>query len=294
MKMAQLSSENLTPTLRSIPQIEASIALHKENVVRGFLGIGQDLLDAKAQLHKHGAWMPWLEKMGFNQSTANKYMKLAQEIQPGTYMATLPYSKAMALLALPAEEREGFAQEVGAETRTAAEIKKLIRERDEALRALETANGELYDAQNERNKYRQEAEAWKQEAENRPATIQQVVETPDDYQALKMQAARHATEMQEALDAAADAEQRADAAEAELRHIKMREGSQDADRFSMAQGAANSFLMAVQLLPYDRQELGSAYNRQRYGILVKGIREWCDEMADALEGGMLNAAGEVV
>ena len=286
MKMAQLSSENLTPTLRSIPQIEASIALHKENVVRGFLGIGQDLLDAKAQLHKHGAWMPWLEKMGFNQSTANKYMKLAQEIQPGTYMATLPYSKAMALLALPAEEREGFAQEVGAETRTAAEIKKLIRERDEALRALETANGELYDAQNERNKYRQEAEAWKQEAENRPATIQQVVETPDDYQALKMQAARHATEMQEALDAAADAEQRAMDAETRLAQLQMQQGHAPMGDFKRFTDAVADFFIANQMLPYQPQLLCGA-DAERYRAETLRVLNWANEMLAALDGGPL-------
>ena len=94
--------------------------------------------------------------------------------------------------------------------------------------------------------------------------------------------------------AAEEAESRAAAAEAELARMRREQGGQAADKFTAAQGAANTFLMAVQLLPYDREELGNLYNRQRYAGLVKSVRDWCDEMADALEGGPLDAVGEVI
>ena len=54
-------------------------------------------------------------------------------------IGALPVSKALALLQLPAEERETFAQANNVQDQSAEEIKRLIRERDEARQALERA-----------------------------------------------------------------------------------------------------------------------------------------------------------
>lgn len=293
-EMAQTSgSEGLRP----LNVIEASITLHKEQAVRGFLGIGRDLIDAKAQIGQHGQWMPWLEKMGFNQSTANKYMQVARAVTDGSALEGLSFSQISALLALPAGEREAFALENGVADKSGAEIKKLIAERDQLKK-------ERDEARENWNTYQGSAIHWKQEADYRAQRIEElqnaeprtvkVVETPDDYQALKMAAAHHQAEMEEAAQAAEEAEQRAAAAEAELARMRREQNGQSGDSFSRVQGAVNTFLIDVQLLPYDRQELGSAYNRQRYASLVKSVREWCDMMADALEGGPLDAEGAVI
>lgn len=266
---------------RTLPEIEASLRLHKENVVRGFLGIGQDLLDAKAQLGKRGGWMEWLERMGIQQSYANKYMKLAKEVQPGTYLADLTFTKTLTLLAVPAEEREAFAQEIDAENKTAAEIKRLILERDQMKRERDSLSTAVDNA-------RKNAEEWKQKYENRPALIQQVVETPDDYQALKMQAAHHDAEMREALDAAAEAEQRAMDAETRLAQMQMAEGHRPKGEYKRFADAVTEFFIAAQMLPYQPQLL-SGEDGPRYRAETLRVLNWANEMLAALDGSPLTA-----
>ena len=281
---------------RTIEEISADIRVHAQNMARSYIIIGRDLIEAK-ELLGHGKFLPWLREMGFGVSAADKWMRLASEVDADSPLAELPPTKVMALLSLPAGEREEFAQANNVDSKSAAEIKRLIAERDQLKR-------ERDEARENWNTYQGSAIHWKQEADYRAQRIEElqsqeprtvkVIEAPDDYQALKMQAAHHQAEMEEAVQAAEEAESRAAAAVAELARMKREGGGQTADRFTTVQGAANTFLMAVQLLPYDRQEMGNLYNRQRYASLVKSIREWCDEMADALEGGPLDAVGEVI
>lgn len=281
---------------RTIEEISADIRVHAQNMARSYIIIGRDLIEAK-QLLGHGKFLPWLRGMGFGVSAADKWMKLASEVGADSPLAELPPTKVMALLSLPAGEREAFAEANNVDSKSAAEIKRLIKERDEARKQAEYNEAHSRSLFRDYEKQRNAAESLQKEVEAlksaTPRTVK-VIEAPDDYQALKMQAAHHQAEMEEAAQAAEEAESRAAAAEAELARMKREGGGQAADRFAAVQGAANTFLMAVQLLPYDRQEMGNLYNRQRYASLVKSIREWCDEMADALEGGPLDAVGEVI
>lgn len=103
--------------------------------------IGRRLVEAKSAL-PHGEWGGWLKnEVGFSQSTAENYMRLFEEygasqitifgasVDSQTF-AKLPYSKALALLAVEREEREKFAEEVGADDLSVKELKKVIAERD--------------------------------------------------------------------------------------------------------------------------------------------------------------------
>ena len=103
--------------------------------------IGRRLVEAKEAL-PFGEWGNWLKnEVGFSQSTAENYMRLFEEygasqitifgasVDSQTF-AKLPYSKALALLAVEREEREKFAEEVGAEDLSVKELKAAIAERD--------------------------------------------------------------------------------------------------------------------------------------------------------------------
>lgn len=110
--------------------------------------IGRRLAEAKAQLD-HGEWGPWLkERVGFSQSTANNYMKIYEEygasqmtifgaVANSQTIGNLPYSKALALLAVPSEEREKFAEKVDVENLSVKELERAIKERDEERRRAE-------------------------------------------------------------------------------------------------------------------------------------------------------------
>lgn len=280
-------------TLRPLPELETTIRAAAVLELQGALTIGVCLMEAKEQLGR-GKWLPWLQKMKISSTYAERRMRLAAEIPPESPLAALNYSQAMAMMALPAGERETFAQENEVESKTAAEIKRLIAEREQLQRERDAMASACEKASHRATKAELDAYNLQQQLDSAEPRTVKVTEVPDDYQALKMAAAHHQAEMEEAAQAAEEAESRAAAAEAELARMRREQGGQAADKFTAAQGAANTFLMAVQLLPYDREELGSLYNRQRYQSLVKGIREWCDEMADAMEGGPLDAVGEVI
>lgn len=148
-------SENRN-VIRSIEEITASARMNMQDMVNRAIALGQDFIDAKEQLG-HGKFLPWLKDLGFSSSTASNYMKVAREIAPGSRLAGLPYSKALALLAAPAEEREQLAEET--EDRSAAEIRKLIEERN---KAAEAANAETLRA----DQAEKDAKMFNQEAAN--------------------------------------------------------------------------------------------------------------------------------
>jgi hypothetical protein len=134
--------------------------------------IGRRLVEAKASLG-HGEWGTWLrDSVGFSQSTANNYMKIFEEygasqmtifgaVANSQTIGNLPYSKALALLSVPADERESFVKKVGAEDLSVKELEKAIRERDEERRRAD----ELAERAGEVDKARAEVKAAGAKAE---------------------------------------------------------------------------------------------------------------------------------
>lgn len=138
---------------RDIKTVTTEIrTLHRQAqcMVLGYaIEIGRRLKEAKAMLD-HGQWGPWLrEEVDFSQSSANNFMRIFEEYgaqQVSLFgdansqaLGNLPYTHALRLLALPAEERESFAEEHHAEELSTRELEKLIRERNEARRAEQDA-----------------------------------------------------------------------------------------------------------------------------------------------------------
>lgn len=117
---------------RSLIEIEAEIMAQKRTIGRSIVVIGQALREAKGQL-AHGAWGDWLrDRVNFSQGTAENYMRIAEQVHGESTLLDLPYTKILALLAVPETEREQFAQDNQVEDKSVSEIKRLIRERDEA------------------------------------------------------------------------------------------------------------------------------------------------------------------
>lgn len=112
--------------------------------------LGKRLKEAKAIL-QHGEWGEWLKnKVEFSQKTATDYMRIYEEygmeqetLLPGgtnlQAISNLSYTKVLALLAVPREERAEFIEENDVENLSTRELDKVIKERDEALRKAEEA-----------------------------------------------------------------------------------------------------------------------------------------------------------
>ena len=126
--------------------------------------IGRRLVEAKGAL-PFGEWGNWLKnEVGFSQSTAENYMRLFEEYGASQItifgasvdsqsFAKLPYSKALALLAVDKDEREKFAEEVGAEDLSVKELKAAIAERDAEKKRNAELEEKIEDLERARNEY---------------------------------------------------------------------------------------------------------------------------------------------
>ena len=175
--------------------------------------IGRRLTEAK-QMLSHGEWGKWLkEEIHYSKSSANNMMRIFDaygSTQMGLFgpeansqtFGDLEYSKALALLSVPAEDREQFAHEVDAEHISVRQLKAAIQERDaaqeqaaeaaaewelakEALRekekAIQLANQRLEASASEADSLRKEIEQHRQ----RPVdvAVEQIDAVPEQLKA---------------------------------------------------------------------------------------------------------------
>ena len=112
--------------------------------------LGKRLTEAKSLL-QHGEWGDWLKnKVEFSQKTATDYMRIYEEFGMDQLsvihganqqaISNLSYTKVLALLAVPREEREEFIEQNDVENLSTRELDKIIKERDEALKRAEEAD----------------------------------------------------------------------------------------------------------------------------------------------------------
>lgn len=95
--------------------------------------VGKRLIEAQ-ELVPHGEWGQYVtHSCGFSQRTAQAYMQLAANSANTQTIADLPYSKALALLALPDGTIEEFRAEHPVEDVSVRELKKQIAEYKDRL-----------------------------------------------------------------------------------------------------------------------------------------------------------------
>lgn len=169
--------------------------------------IGRRLQEAKGMLG-HGEWGEWLkENVPFSQSTANNLMKIFDEYgadQIGLFgaeansktLGNLPYTKALKLLAIPADEREEFVEKNDVEHLSSRELEALIKERD-------AAKGEA-------DALREELEGLKATAEDKGGEAEQFAEREKELRA-QLDAARKDS---------ADAKAKLDEAKAKIKKMQ--------------------------------------------------------------------------
>ncbi|MCI9195069.1 MAG: DUF3102 domain-containing protein [Angelakisella sp.] len=170
---------------REIGIITAEIITIRENtkrmVLESFIEIGRRLLEAK-EVVGHGGWGDYLrEKVEFSPSTANNMINLYKEygdeqtqlgkpLKSQTF-GNLTYSQAVALLALPEEQRETVVAEHNMEATSVRELQAIIEEKKrEAKQAREEAERvKQAAAVNEKTILEYQAELKRQEAKLKDA-----------------------------------------------------------------------------------------------------------------------------
>ncbi|WMJ83176.1 DUF3102 domain-containing protein [Oscillospiraceae bacterium MB24-C1] len=132
-------------------------------ILHSAIEVGRRLCEAKEQV-AHGGWGEYLKnEVNFSVSTANNFMRVFKEFgddqmplfgdAKSQTFGNLTYSQAVALFAVPKDERENFVVENNVEELSVAELKKLIAERDQQLTEAQgqtkTATENLTTLQNE-------------------------------------------------------------------------------------------------------------------------------------------------
>lgn len=193
-----MSNEIVVPMKdqRDISTVTTEIrTLHRQaqRMILGYaIEIGRRLTEAKEML-PHGQWGEWLKtEVEFSQSTAQNFMRIFTEYgdrQTSLFgdaksqtLGNLPYTHALKLLAVPAEEREAFVEEHHVDELSSRELEKLIRERDEARAAQAALEEEVaaaaFELEDKKEKLEgaerdlEEAESARAEAEERLADLE--------------------------------------------------------------------------------------------------------------------------
>lgn len=194
---------------RELRDITADIWAVRRHIQRealaGAIEVGRLLVEAKARV-PYGEWGTYIkEELDYSQSTVNNLMKIFEEYgkpQQSLFGASansqslgnLSYTKALALLALPADEREEFVKSRNVEDMSARELQQAIQERDVAKARLEGAQKELQAAQDESWKLTKELD----KAEKKEATLKEQVKQAKEA---AEKAAQDLAEAKDALEA---------------------------------------------------------------------------------------------
>lgn len=284
---------------RTIEAITGEILDAKRAGGEAILTIGRCLIEAKDML-PHGEWKDWLaDRVEFSERAAQRFMRLAREWSNPTALSDLGATKALTLLALPAEERERFMEDNNVIDMTTRQLEQAIKERDEARKAAEAAKAEASTAEQARAKMAddmamtkaslravleekqrtvQDVDRLQQELaelKNRPVEV--AVETVADPEALEKARAEAIAEMQAKLDRAKERQKKAEAQakEAQAALERTQAQLQDSERARKnAVLASDKDMATFQVLFQQAQDQA---NKMR-GILLK-LRGRADQTA---------------
>ena len=229
-KMAPIETDQLEG--RTIETITDEILDAKRTGGEAILTIGRCLIEAKDML-PHGEWLPWLnERVEFSERTARRFMKLYRECSNRPALADLGASKALALLALPPEEREQFMEDHNVIDMSARQLEQAIKERDEARKAADAAKADASAAEQARAKMAEDMRATQNLLESARADadsagsraraleeklrmlqerpVEVAVETVVDPEAIEKATAEAVAEIKAKLDKAREAKNRAE------------------------------------------------------------------------------------
>lgn len=162
--------------------ITAEINSFKQIAGQSIWEIGRRLNYVKEHDLAHGEFMKWLNSIGFEQTEANRFMKVANELPNSATLHNLGSTALYLIATLPEEEREKEHTTSKGETKTVdemtvrelQELKKQLKEKEKQIQNLADVASDL-------------DEKLSQERLNKKEKIvEKVIEKiPDDYEQLK-------------------------------------------------------------------------------------------------------------
>lgn len=194
MQVAYVAEKDRAREAQLASEINLITEQTKQMVLMNFIELGKRLIEAKAMV-KHGEWGNWLkERVNYSQRTANNMMKLYKEygesgiVQKSQSIASLSVTQAVAMLEIPEEERERFAEQSNAKDLTIRELKAEIAKTKAALEEEQSSTKAALSKTQERHE--QETARLKEQAEkamSEKARIERELERQEKRQAELLQ-----------------------------------------------------------------------------------------------------------
>lgn len=123
--------------------ITAEINSYKQIAGQSIWEIGRRLNYVKENDLAHGEFMNWLESININYRVANKFMNIAKELPNMTTSSNLSYEALYLITTLPEENKQEEIKKIAegnpSTTREVQELKKQLKQKDERINALESA-----------------------------------------------------------------------------------------------------------------------------------------------------------
>lgn len=274
--------EGVLQALR-LEKIENRIRDNLNQYAECVIDIGRCLNQAKDEkLVPHGQWETWVKNnTGMGIHTAQRLMRAAREISEGSQLEKLSFSKAYALLALPADERESFAEEVDAENLSVRALQAAVKAQLAAEQARDEAIREMNEEAKKRIAFEKENSDMKKALEN-PFEIQKVRdklnEMKNDYEALEEDVVRLSKDKK-------DAEENYLALKTNVERDKGAVYTSGLLSVADLQREAANFTGQLNVFLHMRSELATCSNKTRaeYRALIDSVISMCGQAIETLD-----------
>lgn len=293
--LGRLIAQTMAPPAegRTIEAITGEILDAKRAGGEAILTIGRCLIEAKDML-RHGEWLPWLnEQVELSERTAQKFMKLAREWSNPNTLADLGASKALMLLALPEGERDAFLEDHNVIDMSARQLEQAIKERDEARAAAEQAAADQRTAEQARDKMAEDMKFLNVRLagakEDREQAMQDVARLEKELAELKARPVEVAVET--VVDQAAIDKARADAIAEMQEKLDKARAAADKARDKQKQAEASVEILKRSLEERDKAEKKAAIAGDKELAQFEVLFVQGQELAHKMQGYLLKARG---
>ena len=300
-------------TVRDVDIVTAEIVTIKRQtqqvLITAAIELGRRLTEVKAMI-PHGEWGKYLEeRVDYSQSTADNLMKLYREYGSGQdslfdnfansqTFANLSYTQALALLSVPAGEREQFAEENDVANKSTREIQALIRQREEQDSQIIQIQAELTGAKSAKEEVEEllacaekECDSRKQEVERLTEQLQKAQEAEQKAKDQLKKAKENPTVPKDVMDklrAEAEAKATKEAADKAEKEAKKIQGQLEKAQ-KAAQEAEDEKKRAMQDLAQMQQKLQAAQQEVKmanpdvavFRAMFEDIQQTFNKMNDA-------------
>lgn len=228
-------NEIIDTTARTASTIAAEIRILDRQAantcLQYIIEIGRRLVEAKS-LVEDGQWLNYIKtELNYERSTAQNYMRLYERYGSGQRsmfgsfaesetFGNLTYTKALALLQVPEEDLEDFAEEHDIESMSTRELQQAIKERNEAIEEKNAAVQALDESVQQVEKLKETIDAQNAAAQSLNESLQEVTKLKEENDDLNEELELRDAEIDRLIKSAADIADKVTAKDQEIEKLK--------------------------------------------------------------------------